>query len=315
MILASGHTYTDPAEFETAYKAAEVELTPTAYEPFRTTVTRIELNNVWMVRVQEATSRVKWAMQSPGRTFLRFVTEPSSSFIINGSPLAHNEIIHLGQAQSYYEHTTGPTNWAGLSLCTEAAINAGIVINGFDVFASQEQWKKVPAAEDMTLLRRVHADVSAAIMGQPPMLQHSEVVRSIQQSLISVLFKCLGDQRVQQTTWTQRNHETVMRRLRRMLESNPDRALYVPEICAAIHVPERTLRACCHQQLGVSPKHYLLLRRMRLAQRVLRSAIPDATTVTEVATQFGFWHFSRFAGSYREIFGETPSSTLRRMPS
>src|SRR3954447_5031468 len=105
-----------------------------------------------------------------------------------------------------------------------------------------------------------------------------------------------------------------MRRFRRLLEANPDRAIYVPEICAAIGVPERTLRLCCQEHLGLSPKHYLTLRRMHLVHRALREAFGDDTTVTEVATRFGFWHFGRFAVTYRLIFGEPPSITLGHPP-
>ena len=78
-----------------------------------------------------------------------------------------------------------------------------------------------------------------------------------------------------------------MRGLHALLENSPDRALYVPEICAALGVPERTLRACCQEQMGVRAKHYLLLRRMHLANRALRSIEPEEKTVTEVATRFG----------------------------
>ena len=60
----------------------------------------------------------------------------------------------------------------------------------------------------------------------------------------------------------------------------------------------------------MGPKQYLLLRRMTLAHRALQSANPAETTVTEVATRFGFWHFGRFAGEYRALFGEAPSVTL-----
>jgi AraC-like DNA-binding protein len=60
------------------------------------------------------------------------------------------------------------------------------------------------------------------------------------------------------------------------------------------------------------PKHFLLMRRMQFARRDLGKADPNATTVTEVATRYGFWHFGQFAGEYKSIFGELPSVTLAR---
>ena len=62
----------------------------------------------------------------------------------------------------------------------------------------------------------------------------------------------------------------------------------------------------------MSPKRYLLLRRMHLARRALRDSASDTTTVTQIATQYGFWHFGRFAGEYQSLFGEAPSTALRR---
>jgi len=96
------------------------------------------------------------------------------------------------------------------------------------------------------------------------------------------------------------------------VEENAEQPIYIPELCAAIGVPERTLRVCCQEQLGMSPKRYLLLRRMNLARRALRNGSPGTTMVTEIATQNGFWQFGRFAGEYKSLFGEAPSATLHR---
>jgi transcriptional regulator GlxA family with amidase domain len=103
-----------------------------------------------------------------------------------------------------------------------------------------------------------------------------------------------------------------MRRFRRVVEENPDQPLYIPELCRAIGVSERTLRVCCQEQLGVGPKRYLQLRRLHLARRALRAARRDAATVTDIATRYGFWHFGRFAGEYQLLFDEAPSVTLHR---
>jgi AraC-like DNA-binding protein len=43
----------------------------------------------------------------------------------------------------------------------------------------------------------------------------------------------------------------------------------------------------------------------------LQQADPTITKVTDIATELGFWELGRFSVKYRQIFGETPSTTLR----
>jgi AraC-like DNA-binding protein len=51
---------------------------------------------------------------------------------------------------------------------------------------------------------------------------------------------------------------------------------------------------------------------MRLAHDALALANPAATTVTRIANNFGFSELGRFSVSFRVMFGEEPSETLRR---
>ena len=54
------------------------------------------------------------------------------------------------------------------------------------------------------------------------------------------------------------------------------------------------------------------MQRLSQARRALLSADVSFTTVTEVATLFGFVELGRFSDEYRKLFGESPSQTLQR---
>src|SRR5262249_9371054 len=95
----------------------------------------------------------------------------------------------------------------------------------------------------------------------------------------------------------QGQHAIVMRRFRRVVEENPGEPLYIPHICKAIAVSERTLRICCQEHLGMGPKRYLLLRRMHLARETLRRSAAGTTSVTDTATRYGFWQLGRFVSN------------------
>jgi AraC-like DNA-binding protein len=53
---------------------------------------------------------------------------------------------------------------------------------------------------------------------------------------------------------------------------------------------------------------------MNLVQHALTNAEQTDKTVTAIANDYGFAELGRFAVSYRRLFGESPSTTLRRPP-
>src|SRR6185312_5704434 len=99
-----------------------------------------------------------------------------------------------------------------------------------------------------------------------------------------------------------------------ILSKRIDQKLPLPMLCAELGVPERTLRICCTEFLGVSPTRYFMLLRLNKARAALRCADPSTSSVAEVARSHQFLELGRFAVTYRTTFGESPSATLQQSP-
>lgn len=84
----------------------------------------------------------------------------------------------------------------------------------------------------------------------------------------------------------------------------------VVDICTELGVSERTLRYAFREYVGLSPVAYLRACRLNRVRAVLAASDPQETKITQVAMRFGFLHLGRFAGDYKQMFGEMPSETL-----
>lgn len=95
------------------------------------------------------------------------------------------------------------------------------------------------------------------------------------------------------------------------LQTHAGTVIPIAELCRIVGLSERSLRNAFYDVRGAGPKRCLQYRRLQDARRALRNAVPNETTVTTVAADHGFFELGRFARAYREMFGESPSTTLR----
>jgi AraC-like DNA-binding protein len=142
-------------------------------------------------------------------------------------------------------------------------------------------------------------------------LGHSEVASALEQDLLRALINCLTADEAPDQGATKRHHASVMVRFEEVLAAHPNRQLLMPELCATVGVPERTLRICCAEILGMGPSQYARLRRLNMVRVALRRADGAGTSIAQTAARYGFSEPGRFAVAYRSVFGETPSATLR----
>jgi AraC-like DNA-binding protein len=86
----------------------------------------------------------------------------------------------------------------------------------------------------------------------------------------------------------------------------------LPDLAAELGLTLRTVESSFRQCAGMSPHAYLRCERLNRVRKALMSHGPDEATVTALALEQGFSELGRFAGEYRQAFGELPSETLRR---
>ena len=99
------------------------------------------------------------------------------------------------------------------------------------------------------------------------------------------------------------------------IEKHVDEHLGVAEIARELNISRRSLQTLFTDYFGLSPLKFINLRRMNLVREALRHCDPESTSIANIAAQHGFWHLGRFAGNYRELFGELPSETFSRKDS
>jgi AraC-like DNA-binding protein len=240
-----------------------------------------------------------------------FLTEANSSALQHcGVEILPGDIIV--SAPDVVHRRSGPDlDYGSISLPIEELHTAFASIMERDFAQTAGQPIVRPRPELMSRLLRLHKVVGQLAHDTPHILQVPEVLRALENELVHMMTRCLAESVVDETSKGDRRHKAIIR-FEEFLAANPDRPLYLTEICAAIGVAERTLRAACAEHVGMGPIRFLTLRRMHLARRALLRSDPSKSTVTSVITDHGFWELGRFSVCYRALFGESPSETLRR---
>jgi AraC-like DNA-binding protein len=284
----------------------------TAPGSYRSELTMVRLHRLGLQQGILALPRIVQAAPNEDLCNVAFLTADNrASVTFNATEQPQSSISFQSPGSEYIVIATADCRWGGISLTPETLVSASRALVGYEITAPAESRLIHTRPALMARLQRLHAATVHLAANTPDILMHPEVARAIEQELLSGLMACLADDAATIKS-PNANRQHVLRRLHQVVEANGDEPLYLPEICAAVGVSERTLRNACTAYLGMSPHRYLWLRRMNLARRALSLADGRTRTVTEIAQDHGFAELGRFAVAYRSLYGESPSATLRR---
>ena len=306
-------TFNDPHPYTAAVLTADMQLFPTAKGDFRAELTQVVLNRLRMQRFEENLPRVHTGAVRRERKVFTFLTADQPEVSNRGRVFSLGEIC-ADDYELQHVRTGGSYHFGAASLIPEDFAGSCKAIVGCELDADRSSRFMRPPSNVMGRFLRLHEMVGSIAKAAPELFQLPEVVRSLDQQLIHALVRCVTDGVVSPSTSGKLRNKVIVARLEEFLEANLNTPLYLTEVCAAVGAAERTIRYACEEHLGMGPIRYLTLRRMHLVRRALSQADSSTKTVTQIATDHGFWELGRFSVAYHALFGEPPSTTLRRLP-
>ena len=131
----------------------------------------------------------------------------------------------------------------------------------------------------------------------------------LERAMLGLFLDCLGERRPANHRPCDDLATREVRRVEEWIDAHYGDAVTIDDLAELAGISVRSLQGSFRRLRNCTPMEALARRRLRAAYDALRN--PEAT-VTQVATDCGFFHLGRFASRYREVFGETPSESLSR---
>jgi len=305
--------FDDPLACQAALQStAQAEVLPTTKGTFHVEATQIGMDTLRLQHFHVALPQIGTYTIAADRRSIGFLAEENASEMTHcGLHVAPADILLHGH-DAVHQRSGADFQYGTMSLPTDQISVLCRAIVGHDFLAEQLSSIVRPTADLMSRLKKLHKVVGQLAHDTPELLELPAVRHSLEEQLAHVMVRCLAEGAGVNISIGDSRHDAIIAKFEDFLAAHPDRPLYLTEICAEIHVAERTLRAACEEHLGMGPIRFLTLRRMHLVRRALLAADAKTTSVTRVVTDLGFWELGRFSVAYHALFGERPSETLRR---
>ena len=150
-------TFSDLDDYAAAIRQGTVELTVTARGYLTAKHVRIDLHCQWMQRFSENLSRIYHVDGWGGRAIVAFRTQAGPSLVHSGVELQPSNIVRFSAGQSYYQHLSGPTCFASMSLPVADMVSVGAVMAGCDLTPLRDTLIVTPLPSAMAKLQRLYS--------------------------------------------------------------------------------------------------------------------------------------------------------------
>ncbi len=249
------------------------------------------------------------AAQAGSFVFCLQDSDRHAAWSLNGRMIAADDIAVLAPGKPFALVGREAHTWMSLSVPLEVLEAAGF---------SQARLHALGGGATLLPTRGATRSLSAAVMDALDVASaslHPQRSEEVERVLLAELAATIGTDDVPNRVpryGGSRSLDRINRNALAFIRKQDGLNSHVEDLCRAIHVSERSLLRAFRKFFGVGPTRYMQLRRLNRVHGELQAPDGRENTVTGILTKCGVTELGRFAGSYRELFGESPSDTLKR---
>lgn len=271
----------------------------------------IKADNLTLVDARHQVSSVDSMVFDPGYTGLILVEPTSGECRINGSAITTSTIFMPGADNTFYIRGEG-RNVTAIILPRQRFVETIGALG----MASREG--AVPEPRSAALSTDIAAQFRQRItqlFDQDLCLHLSSSLQGLSISLGIKLFSLACDAYLvtngdSVARHTKRSSQWIIRAAEERFLAAKGRHISLTDLCAATGVSKSTLYNTFHAVCGNAPLEYFHKRQLMMARSILLNSTRKRGAVKRSALTVGMTQLGRFSVEYRQMFGESPSTTL-----
>ncbi len=190
-----------------------------------------------------------------------------------------------------------------------ALLARGLPTTHFEQWARHRDLTSSAGAALRSLIRWTARELDQ--IGTP--LAGGAVAEHLEQTLFSLFLACVAEPFPPTATLGPMLGKLKLSDVEGWILDNLRQPLSVDVLALLTGVSPRAVQLAFRRHRQCTPMEFIRRARLHSLRRELLARGGGATTVTEIAMEFGFFHLSHFSEAYRREFGERPAEMLRRL--
>jgi len=246
----------------------------------------------------------------PDRIALAILHTDMPSATMNGERI-RSGVAHVFGSSADVVATAGPGQFATISFDTAELERTALKLGLRIALPGPGESSTVRIVDEPRLMELLEI-VAASVRKTGRSAATDADVRCISRSLVHIAVRSLARDAgcASVTTRAHNNSVRIVRACEQYAAEMSYQNVTLADLCRVADSSERRVRRAFYECYNMSPTAFLRIAALNEVRHLLLENHPARDAVSRSASEFGFWHLSRFAGQYRALFGETPSMTL-----